>query len=456
MSGLLDSLSIATTGLTAARTGLDVTGQNIANVNTPGYARRTLALAELPPTDLPGAGSGVTVLQIQALRDLAIEGRIGHEQAGQSHDSALLGGLTEVESAIGTPGSSLDANISALFDAFSQLANDPTSASARDSLVRQGQTLAQGFNALSARIAELGRATDASLKDSVGQLNALTATVADLNGQIAVGGANMQALIDQRSATISTISQLADVSVLQRADGAVDLSLPNGQALVVGANTYAIQTVSGPPSGFSSLTLSDIDITSQLKGGRLGGLLQLRDTALPGYQSGLDHLAYDIATQVNAVHSTGYDGTGTAAGNFFAPPATVAGAAASLAVDPAVVANSQLVAASSTGALGDNGTAQALAGLRDTRVMSGGTQTASEAWSSLVYRVGSDVATASAANATRGSVVRQLQRLRDQTSGVSLDEEAANLMKFQRAYEASARFFTTVNTTLDALMVMVP
>ena len=167
-------------------------------------------------------------------------------------------------------------------------------------------------------------------------------------------------------------------------------------------------------------------------------------------------LAFDVAGQVNAIHSGGYDATGAAAGNFFAPLATVAGAAAALAVDPAVVANSQLVAASSTGALGDNGTAKALAGLRDARVMSGGTATATEAWSNLVYRVGSDVATASAASTTRDAVVRQLQQLRDQVSGVSLDEEAANLMKYQRAYEASARFFTTVNTTLDTLMAMVP
>jgi flagellar hook-associated protein 1 FlgK len=87
--------------------------------------------------------------------------------------------------------------------------------------------------------------------------------------------------------------------------------------------------------------------------------------------------------------------------------------------------------------------------------MSGGTSTAAEAWSNFVYQVGSDVATAQSTSGTREAVVRQLQQLRDQASGVSLDEEAANLMKFQRSYEASARFFTTVNDTLSTLMAMV-
>jgi flagellar hook-associated protein 1 len=135
MSGLFDSLSIATSGLTANRTGLDVVGQNIANVNTPGYARRTLSLAELAPTDARSAGRGVEVVQIQANRDALVEARLGHEQAGQSYDQALLSGLSDVEAAVGVPGASIDANLQAFFDAFSQLANDVTSTSARDGVV---------------------------------------------------------------------------------------------------------------------------------------------------------------------------------------------------------------------------------------------------------------------------------------------------------------------------------
>jgi flagellar hook-associated protein 1 len=315
--------------------------------------------------------------------------------------------------------------------------------------------LAQSFATLSGRIGDLQRTTDVAVQDAVNQLNALASRVAGLNGQIAANGADVETLKDQRADLLGQLSALADISVVPRSDGQVDVTVAGGRGIVIGANAYAVGTTATPPNGFSSLTLSDFDITSQVTNGRLGGLLALRDTVLPGYQSGLDQLAYDVATQVNAVHATGFDALGAPAGNFFTPPATVAGAASTLGVDPALLADSRLVAGSGTGAAGDNQTARALAALRDARVMSGGTATAAEAWSNLVYRVGSDVATAQASSDTRDAVVRQLQQLRDQTSGVSFDEEAANMLKFQRAYEANARFFTTINTTLDTLLTMV-
>ncbi len=454
MSGLLDSLSSATSALTAFRTGLDVAGQNIANINTDGYSRRTVALAELPPVDQNSAGRGVTVVAIQAARDQFLDARIGHEQAGAAHDSTLLNGLTEIESAVGLPGSSIDAQLTAFFDAYSQLSSDPTSPSARDGVVTQGQLLGQAFSQLSGRISDLQRATNASVVSSVDDLNQLSAQVADLNGQIVTNGANVQSLIDQRSVALGKLAELADVAVVSRSDGAVDVTLRQGGALVVGAHAYGLTATPAPPSGSVSLTLGGLDVTGTITNGTIGGLLELRDTTLPGYQANLDQLAYDVATQVNGIHSTGYDGNGAAAGNFFTPPATVAGTAASLTVDSAVAADSQLVAASSTGAVGDNQAARAIAGLRDARVMSGGA-TPAEAWSNFVYRVGSDVAGARTGNTTSEQVVQQLQQLRDQASGVTLDEEAAQLMRFQRAYEASARYFSTVVSTLDTLMTMV-
>jgi flagellar hook-associated protein 1 FlgK len=124
-------------------------------------------------------------------------------------------------------------------------------------------------------------------------------------------------------------------------------------------------------------------------------------------------------------------------------------------VSAAVAADSALVAGSGTGSAGDNQVARAIAALRDGRVLSGGTATPIEAWAQFVYRVGGDVASARASSETRDQVVLQLQRLRDSVSGVSLDEEAAHLMRYQRSYEANARYFTTIVDTLDTLMQMV-
>lgn len=162
-----------------------------------------------------------------------------------------------------------------------------------------------------------------------------------------------------------------------------------------------------------------------------------------------------MITQVNTAHTAGFDANGNPAGVLFTAPAGVAGAAAAFELSAAIAADSQLVAGSLTGTAGDNQTARAIAALRDARVMSGGAATASEAWSTLVYGVGSDIAAARASGQAREQVVSQLQRLRDSTSKVSIDEEAAQLMRFQRAYEANARYFTTVLDTIDSLMQMV-
>jgi len=456
MAGLLDSLSVATSGLTAARAGLDVTGHNIANINTPGYARRTLQLAALAPNDPLSPGRGVEVVQIRALRDQYIESRIGRELSGQRSDEAALEGLRAAEAAVGLPGESIDARLTAFFDAFSGLASDVTSSTARDSVVRQAQSLGIEFRAMSARFSEMQRVSDGSIRSAVTELNELASTVARINNGIAGGGGvNADALRDERAVALTRMAELANVTVMERPDGAVDVSVSSGHALVVGGRALEVTTQSQPPSGFASLTLSDFAITGQVTGGRIGGLLTLRDSTLPGYHARLDQLAHDVATQVNALHATGFDANGAAGGSFFTAPAAVAGAAASLSVTAAVAADSALIAGSATGAVGDNGIARAIAGLRESRVMSGGTATAAEAWAGLVYRVGSDVRGAQSSSATRAQVVTQLEQFRQQQSGVSLDEEAANLMRYQRSYEASARYFSTIVDTLDILMTMV-
>src|SRR5215831_4028380 len=152
MSGLFQSLTSASNALDAQRMGLDVVGQNLANVNTPGYARRILVLGELPPTDPTNAGRGVQVLQVQAQRDVFIENRLRNEQQGASFTDAQLQNLTSLQAGIGLPGQGLDASLGGLFDSFSQLATDVTSVPARDAVVANGQNVAQGFNTLAQRI----------------------------------------------------------------------------------------------------------------------------------------------------------------------------------------------------------------------------------------------------------------------------------------------------------------
>jgi flagellar hook-associated protein 1 FlgK len=451
MSGLFQSLSTAAASLTAHRIGLDVTGQNIANVNTPGYSRRMVLLAERPPTEALSAGRGVEVLGIQALRDMLVEGRLRREQQGVSADQAMVDTLSTIDSAIGLPGASLDARLTAFFDAFADLTTSVQSPVLRDRIVQQGDELARAFHDTAATLALARSDADQSIRVAVAEVNDLAATVASLNARIVDGGPDVESLRDQQNVALGKLAGLIDISVLQNPEGTVGVTVGAGAALVIGTTAYDVDVT---PTGAAALQLNGVDITPAISSGRIGGLLHARDALVPAYQARLDQLAFDLTAAVNAVHTAGFDATGAPAGDFFAPLTVVAGAAALFGVDPAVAADSGTIAASSTGATGDNQTARAIAALRDAP-LAPGRGSAFDEWGALTQTIGADLVVIRDDGATREGVLRQVQRLRDQASGVSMDEEAANLMKFQRAYEANARYFTTIVDTLDALMAMV-
>ena len=464
MSGLMDSLSMAARSLSAQQAGLDATGQNIANINTPGYTRRVVELAAVQPTDAFSAGNGVDVVGVKSARADLLEAQLRREQPAQGREAAMADSLSQIETALGTAGGSVDASLTSFFNSFTALAQDPTSGVARQQVTAQGQALAKTFNSAALRLTTAQQDADAQVKSGVDQINVLAAQIASFNASLAgLNGSASEGVRDKLGVALTSLSQLVDIGVTSRADGGSDVSVAGGRALVVGANTYQLGVTPAAGTGLADLTSGGVVITSQVTGGRVGGELQVRDTLLPGYKGRLDQLAYDVETSVNTTHQSGYDLNGNPGSAFFtppppAPPATVAGAASAMTVSSAIVANGSLIAADGTPApgtpaAGDNRNALALANLQQ-QALSGGTNPI-DTWGALVYQVGSDAQTATNQQSDRDEIVSQLQTLRDQVSGVSLDEEAANLSKFQRAYEANARYFTAIQSSLDVLMAMV-
>jgi flagellar hook-associated protein 1 FlgK len=456
MSDLLSSLSMATRALEAQRFGLDATGQNIANVNTPGYSKRVVDFAEVPPDSSRSAGRGVDVVGVRAMRDQLIERRLRQELPAERREAAVAEALSIVEVALGKPGQSIDAALNRYFDAFATLSESPASSVARQEVLLQGESVAAAFRDMAGRIAVSQRDTD-------GQVSSLTAAVTDLASQIATINETIQRtgesaggilhLQDQQSELVRRLSALIDVDVLQRADGGVDITIGNGRALVIGENDYPV-TVSQVGS-VNHVFSAGVDITAEISGGTLGGVIFTRDVLLPAYMTDLDDLAYEFATQVNTLHAAGVGADGGTGRNFFAfVPAIggAAGAAGAISVDATVAADVDLIAAAGAGGpVGDNTTARNIAELRNARVF-GGSATLGETWGQLVYRVGRDAQVAKDEQRSRLDIVNQVDELRDQVSGISLDEEAMQLMRFQRAYEANARFFRAVDMTLDTLM----
>lgn len=448
---LFGMIGMTSRALDAQRYGLDVVGNNLANVNTPGYTRRVADFGANPPPDRFSAGNGVEVLGVRSMRDRLYDQRLFDERPLEQQQAAMADALSLAEAALGATGSSVDGAMADFFDAFAELAEDPSSTTAREQVVSQGQALAGAFNGMAARLTEAARATDARVRADVDQINALTERIASLNKSIASAPEEQTLrLRDEQTEAVKALSGLLGTQVLEMSDRTVQVVTRSGRPLVIGADAYPLSASSAPPSGYVQVLAGGVDISAETSDGHLGGLLTVRDTVMPGYLARLDQLAYDIATQVNALHATGFDQNGAPGVAFFTAPATVAGAASALGMNGAVAADSRLVAAAGVAASGDNQVARQLADLRDQPIVNGSTPDGS--WTQLVYRIGADVNRAVTEQKSRDEIVNQIERMRDSVSGVSIDEEAAMMLRFQRAYEANARFFTTIDETLQTLL----
>ena len=456
MADLFSSLTAAARALEAQRFALDVTGQNIANVNTPGYARRVVDLHAVPPTNQHEAGRGVQVAGIRAQRDRLIERRLRQETSGTEREAAMATLLGIAERALGGPGEGIDARLNEFFDSFARLADAPTSAVARQQVLLQATELARAFRETTAQFSALQRDADRRIAANVDEINDIAARLATLNGAISANSATGAALhfADEQATLIERLAALTDISVIDRADGGVDVDIA-GRTLVVANTAYALTATAVGAQGQLAVSIGGADVTSQLTGGTIGGAIAVRDVNIPAYQQALDEQAFALANAVNAIHAAGYDLNGNTGQNFFAfstAPIGVAGAAAALIVDPDVAADASRIAAGDEPLAGANRAARDLANVRNALLLDGGTASLGDAWGQLVFSVGRDLQHATQETSMRQQILLQLQSLRDQVSGISLDEEAMQLMRFQRAYEANARFFAVVDETLETLL----
>jgi flagellar hook-associated protein 1 FlgK len=309
---------------------------------------------------------------------------------------------------------------------------------------------------MAGRLSDAQRQSDQRVRGTVEEVNSLAQQIASLNHSLGVSGAEGRLPVqDQLSNLLRSLSNLVDVDVVERPEGGVDVTVGNGRALVIADQAYSLSAVSQPPNGMAAIEAGGLDITSEITGGRLAGSLAARDVNIPNYMNRLDTIAFEVARQVNTLHQGGFDQLGNTNQDFFTPLGGVTGAARQIAVDPAVAADGRRIAAAGVNEIGDNTVAQSLADLRDAQVLDGNSATLTDGWSKLAYRVGRDTRAALDAQSAQADIMQQVDALRDSVSGVSLDEEAVQMIKFQRAYEANARFFQAVDDTLNVLFQIV-
>jgi len=448
------SLFTSLSALQADQGAIAVTTNNIANVNTPGYSRQIANLQEGPVVTFGNLqfGTGVNLASVQGVRDNVLQLRLDQQAQTQGQLDTFVAGMNEIQPVFNeAAGAGLESSISQFFNSFQQLAADPTNLGLRQSTISDGQALAAGFNQAASALDTQQQAADQGVVQSVSQINTLTAQIASLNGQITAAtgqGQTPNSLLDQRALLVNQLSGIVDVSSITADKTGLTLTTKGGALLVTGTQSFNLSTQANA-AGFQDVYAQGKDITASIQSGNLAGYLQLRDQEIPSIATKLDTLASGIATAVNTQSTAGFDLNGAAGVNFFVPPAAGPGAALNLAV---AITNPAQVAASADGTDGNNANATALANLQNQAVVGG--QTPIDYYSSLVFQVGNDTADATAAQTGQQLVTQQLQDQQGAISGVSLDQEGANLVLYQNAYSAAARVAGIISTLFQTAINM--
>jgi flagellar hook-associated protein 1 FlgK len=473
MLGLFGSLNMGARSLQVQQQGVEVAGHNLANVNNPAYARQRLNLTtELTlPTHLGPQGTGVRAVAIQQIRHELLEGQLraevsvggfwtAQEQAlefgqtvlGEEIDRLANGpeGTSGAQAAGGRHG--IAEGLADFFNALQNLSTDPTSTADRQSVVVKGQALAEKLNQVQGRLGQLEENLNETVREQLAQANELLSSIADYNREIvrteATGG-TANDLRDQRLQKLEELAKRVNIQTITQANGTVDVVVA-GTTLVSGVDVEDTFEAYDRGDGRLQVRAATSGRALDLTGGSVQGTLAARDGALGQLRTQLDTLAATLITEVNSIHRAGFSLRGTTGADFFTGTD-----AASIAVHTALSMDPTLLQVSSVaGESGNNEVALALAQLADRRHASLGDQTFSQSYAFTVTALGGALAGANNQVTDQAIVEQMLRRQRDAISGVSLDEEMTDLIKFQKAYEASARLITTVDEMIETVLAM--
>jgi flagellar hook-associated protein 1 len=463
MSNIYGLLTIGQSALLTQQKAIDITGNNIANVNTPGYSRQRLTIKQNDPVriDNQTMSTGVTAdAGIQRFYDQFLGAQLTTENESLGRWDAQKQALEKAELMFNdSEDNGLSNAMSEFWNSWQDLSNNPSGVAERTSLVSAGQYLASTINQTYSNLQNLKGDIDTHVTDVVGSINDMVGQIAELNrkvGQVEVTGHNANDFRDERDQLVFNLSKLIDIQSFEDGNGNVNVMVGNGKPLVDGTATWDLSTADNGGVQDVFWNASDgtsVDITSQLSGGELKGWIYTRDDSITGYMSQLDTLAANVIGEVNPLHAAGttLDSVTTTGVNFFSGTG-----AADITVNSAIEANTDLIAAASAGEglPGGNSTAMAIANLQSAATMPG-SSTFGAYYNSLVGKVGADVQSANFNQEHQTTMVDNLQQYQQEVSGVSLDEEMVNLIQFQQAYNAAAKLITTANDMVDTLMGMV-
>lgn len=460
-NGLYDVLRMGISSLRSQSRALETVGRNMANVNNPTYSRQRVIFGDLSPTG--GASVGVDIMEVQQIRDALLDRQVAREKSAAAALAAETAAYERGEAALGetistlkdpgstsnTEGNSLANAMAGFFGAARQLAGDPTNSTQKQMFVQTAKTMADRFQFSRDRLAEVQTDLTDQTSHDVDKANRLLSAIGELNRLIGLEesetGTKALTLRDQRQARLEDLSEVLNFRSAPVADEPNQLAITVTSAtgvdtvLLSGRSTLEKLTFDG-----TAVRVASSDTALNFTGGSIAGHLRARDGAVQTLSDSLDLLAKQMVTSVNAAYNPG--GTGP---NFFDPAGQNAGTI-NLA---AGLSGATVRAAPAGGATGDGSAALAIADL-DVQTFStaGGdiiTGTLAESYSAAISLFSYRLSESRMQHENQTGVLSAINGQRGSVSGVSLDEEAAELMKFQRAYQASARVVAIIDELIE-------
>jgi flagellar hook-associated protein 1 FlgK len=462
-------MNIAQRSMMNSQTGLQTVSHNIANKNTEGYSRQRVEFATTRPTDMGRyqIGTGAKTQTVARINNPHLEKQIEGEQQKLGFGDGKTTYLDRVEQVFNEQANNgLNNRLSDFFNAFRELANQPESLPIRTQVKETAAQLVQNFKKTNDDLKQIQAEVDHEIEGQLSEINALTAEIADLNEKVEhseMAGAPANDARDRRDHLLKTLGEKINIKYTEVDKGKVSVVAGNNIILVSGYENAELKAAATPEHGdkregnvdilFSnSKDGTQFKVTDQITGGKLGGMLEVRDKVVNGVLDKLDHMAYTLADSVNEVHTLGYDQEGRQATNFFSHNKPVKDYSANIELNPLIQKDvSYIASALVPNAPADNRIANSISTLQN-KPLFNGKDTVDDFYNGMVGELSVVTKKARMMHEHQQEALTQLKSIRESISGVSLDEETVKMIEFQKAFDASAKLIKTADEMLDTVI----
>jgi flagellar hook-associated protein 1 FlgK len=463
-------MEMARNAMRVARSGAEVSGNNLANASNPIYARQRIKInsAVTIPTEKGPQGSGAAVARIEQIRDRVLDASIVYENSITGYHEGKQMYLFRAEAALGqtVDNQSIDAGaaygsyglsegMTELFNSFQSLSVSPTSIPERQTVISNAKKVASKLRTVDERLSRLRTAINEEVKDTINQVNGKIKEVAYIAiniGNIEVTEGSANEVRDSLQDSMEQLSKYVDINTTTNDNGELSVFLNGHEMITDNVMTNSIQLTKDSSTGMYFMKELNHGNKIDPEVGYIKGMIDVRDESVKDLRSEIDTLASQLITEVNALHQTGYDldGVNDSNSGFFE-----GSGAADIKVNETISDSPRKLQGSSSGAeASNNDILRSIANLGSTAIAGLNSVAFSEYYGNTVSRFGQDVALTTSQLNDQKTVERMLTKQRESIMGVSIDEEVANLIVYQRAFQASAKLLTVMDRLMQDVLNM--